>query len=171
VRCECRPDNRFYREAPAVPHAGSAGSYRDEFNTTADYDNGYRAAVRLARVLMEKHFPEATGWSPAPDLLGVITQLDHITAHLFGCFAGAGPEPTFAPACTCHPDDRGAGDCPRKYAASDCHVARHAVRDRFANDEAAKALYDTWADKPGWVPWVERGNSIMQERARREVTL
>lgn len=43
--------------------------------------------------------------------------------------------------------------------------------DRFANDEAAKALYDTWSNQPGWMPWVERGNSTMQERARREVAL
>lgn len=43
--------------------------------------------------------------------------------------------------------------------------------DRFANDAAAKALYDTWSHMPGWVPWVERGNSDMQERARREVML
>lgn len=202
ARCECRPDNRFYREAPAAPHAGSGGSYRDEFNTTADYDNGYRAAVRLATVLMEKHFPDATGWQPAPDLLGVVSQIDNMTADMvkvgsvYGLrgalaeledamsfnstekalyrvvdHAKAVALYQFVPACTCHPDDRGTGDCPRKYAASDCHVARHAVRDRFANDEAAKALYDTWADKPGWVPWVERGNSTMQERARREVAL
>ena len=45
------------------------------------------------------------------------------------------------------------------------------TRDRYANDDAAKALYDTWSGHPGWVPWVDRGNSIMQERARREVML
>ena len=44
------------------------------------------------------------------------------------------------------------------------------TRDRYANDDAAKALYDTWSGHPGWVPWVDRGNSIMQERARREAT-
>ena len=43
--------------------------------------------------------------------------------------------------------------------------------ERFANDAVAKALYDTWADQPGWVPWVDRGNSDMQERARREAML
>lgn len=43
--------------------------------------------------------------------------------------------------------------------------------ERFANDDAAKVLYDSWSDQPGWVPWVERGNSTMQERARREVSL
>ena len=38
-------------------------------------------------------------------------------------------------------------------------------------EAAAKVLYDSWSDQTGWVPWVERGNSIMQERARREVML
>lgn len=41
--------------------------------------------------------------------------------------------------------------------------------DRYANDEAAKALYDSWSNLPGWVPWVDRGNSTMQDKARREV--
>lgn len=50
------------------------------------------------------------------------------------------------------------------------HQATRATT-RFDNDDAAKSLYDTWSDQPGWVPWVERGNSTMQERARREVTL
>lgn len=46
-------------------------------------------------------------------------------------------------------------------------LVREAIgADRFANDEAAKALYDTWSDQPGWVPWVERGNSTMQDKAR-----
>jgi hypothetical protein len=125
-------NNRFYREPTGVPHASEHGSYRDEFNTTADCDNGYRSAVRLAMVLMEKHHPAATGWKPAPDLLGVITQIDHLTADLV------------------KPAERS---------------------DRFANDDAAKALYDTWSGQAGWVPWVERGNSLMQERARREVML
>jgi len=43
--------------------------------------------------------------------------------------------------------------------------------DRYANDDAAKTLYDSWSEHPGWVPWVDRGNSAMQERARREVSL
>lgn len=45
------------------------------------------------------------------------------------------------------------------------------VPDRFANDAAAKALYDSWSYMTGWVPWVERGNSDMQERARLEATI
>ncbi|MDK8188408.1 MULTISPECIES: hypothetical protein [Sphingomonas] len=48
---------------------------------------------------------------------------------------------------------------------------RQGEGDRYASDAAAKALYDSWSDRPGWVPWVERGNSDMQERARREVAL
>lgn len=43
--------------------------------------------------------------------------------------------------------------------------------DRFANEAAAKALYDTWGNMPGWVPWVDGGNSNMQDRARREAKL
>lgn len=43
--------------------------------------------------------------------------------------------------------------------------------ERLASEAVAKALYDSWSDQPGWVPWVERGNSDMQERARREVML
>lgn len=30
----------------------------------------------------------------------------------------------------------------------------------------AKAIYSQWADLPGYVPWVERGNSIRQDDAR-----
>lgn len=43
-------------------------------------------------------------------------------------------------------------------------------RDRFKHDDAARKLYDTWRDQPGWVPWVERGNSLMQMKARREAS-
>lgn len=42
---------------------------------------------------------------------------------------------------------------------------------RFANDAAAKALYDTWSYRDGWVPWVERGNSQMQDVARTNVAI
>lgn len=56
-------------------------------------------------------------------------------------------------------------------APASASIPADVERDRFANDEAAKALYNTWDDQPGWVPWVERGNSLMQERARREVML
>lgn len=31
----------------------------------------------------------------------------------------------------------------------------------------ARAIYDQWSDQPGWVPWVESGNSHRQDDARR----
>ena len=34
-------------------------------------------------------------------------------------------------------------------------------------EDEAKRIYETWADHSGYVPWVERGNSLMQEEARR----
>lgn len=128
-------NNRFYREEASVPYSGSGGTYRDDCNNTADYDNGYRAAVRLARVLMEKHFPEATGWEPAPDLLGVITQIDHLTAHLLGCFPGPPPEQTLVLSCTCHPDDRPAGVCPQRFAATECQTCSGAGEVGYAPDD------------------------------------
>lgn len=157
-------NNRFYREPFDIPHSSQHGSYRDGGNVLADYDNGYRAAARLATVLMNKHWPEADGWEPAPDLLGVITQLDHITAHLFGCFAGSVPEPTVSmpPAA-----DDGAPCTLADRVGTSANSQRRSRRDPIAEAEARK-LYDSWSDQPGWVPWVERGNSLMQERARRE---
>jgi len=47
-------------------------------------------------------------------------------------------------------------------------VLEREVPRRYANDAAAKVIYDTWSDLPGWVPWVERGNSERQDMARRE---
>jgi hypothetical protein len=46
-----------------------------------------------------------------------------------------------------------------------------AVPRRYANDDAAKVIYDAWSDLPGWVPWVEHGNSERQDMARRLVSL
>lgn len=155
-------NNRFYRESADIPHSGLNGSYRD-FDAKTDYDNGYRAAVRLACVLMGKHWPEAKGWFPAPDLLGVITQLDHITAHLQGYLAGPIPEPSVS---TPPAADDGA-PC----TLADRVGTSANTRNRFASDVAAKALYDTWRDQPGWVPWIERGNSTKQEEARRIIRL
>jgi len=40
------------------------------------------------------------------------------------------------------------------------------VPRRYANDAAAKVIYDTWSDLPGWVPWVKHGNSERQDVAR-----
>ena len=47
-----------------------------------DINAEYRAAVRLATVLRDKHYPEATEWKPAPDTLGVIRQIHNLTAGL-----------------------------------------------------------------------------------------
>lgn len=148
---------------PVAPKANRRPRrYVDEFNTTQDAMDGWTAAVRLAQALHRLHYGPITTWRPLPTIAGVISQIDNLTAGLVR---------PFVPACTCHPDDRPVGDCPRQHAASDCLKVRHPVErpDRFANDAAAKKLYDTWSNKPGWVPWVERGNSLMQERARREV--
>ena len=32
----------------------------------------------------------------------------------------------------------------------------------------SRAIYESWADQPGFVPWMEGGNSTMQEKARAE---
>lgn len=42
-------------------------------------------------------------------------------------------------------------------------------KDRYANDRLAELIYNSWSKQPGWKPWRERGNSHMQEKARREV--
>ncbi|WP_372438245.1 hypothetical protein ACCM60_14210 [Pseudomonas chlororaphis subsp. aureofaciens] len=34
---------------------------------------------------------------------------------------------------------------------------------------AARATYETWSNEPGYVPWIERGNSLKQEEARAMV--
>lgn len=57
--------------------------------------------------------------------------------------------------------------CHRLAALASAPVGQ--TRDPYANDAAAKALYDSWSNLPGWVPWREHGNSNMQEKARREV--
>lgn len=48
--------------------------------------------------------------------------------------------------------------------------AEQVVPRRYANDAAARVIYDGWSDLPGWVPWVEHGNSERQDQARREAT-
>ena len=40
-----------------------------------------------------------------------------------------------------------------------------------ANEAAAKALYKTWHSLPGYVPWQDGGNSLMQDEARKLVRL
>ena len=46
-------------------------------------DDAYRIAKDLACSLYEKHFKDdAPNWKPLPDLIGVITQMDNMTAAL-----------------------------------------------------------------------------------------
>ena len=33
-------------------------------------------------------------------------------------------------------------------------------------EEAAKIVYDSWKEFPGWLPWVPNGNSLKQDDAR-----
>jgi hypothetical protein len=35
------------------------------------------------------------------------------------------------------------------------------------SEQIAQLVYNTWADRPGWVPWVEGGNSHRQTDARQ----
>ena len=35
-------------------------------------------------------------------------------------------------------------------------------------EEQAEVIYNSWKDQKGWTPWVKRGNSNMQVKARRE---
>lgn len=130
ARCECRPDNRFYREKPSVPHSSPNGSYRDEFNTTRGIAEEEReACIRILEDLRPRNDREDwTQWAKDRDEV-----LSRAIAEINARYS----------------------DVPLR-------------TDRFANDAAAKALYDTWSDQPGWVPWVERGNSLMQSKARRE---
>lgn len=37
------------------------------------------------------------------------------------------------------------------------------------SEAAAKLVYDTWKDAPGYVPWSAGGNSLKQDEARRVV--
>jgi hypothetical protein len=41
-------------------------------------------ATTLAKTLHAKHYPQVTQWKPLPDLLGVLTQIDNMTAGLVG---------------------------------------------------------------------------------------
>lgn len=33
-------------------------------------------------------------------------------------------------------------------------------------EEAARLVYESWGEVPGWVPWVPNGNSLKQDEAR-----
>lgn len=41
---------------------------------------------------------------------------------------------------------------------------------KWDSEAAAKALYETWSRQPQYIPWVNGGNSIMQDKARRLVS-
>lgn len=48
-----------------------------------DDDRAYRYAARLAIAFWEKHWKdEAPDWKPLPDLIGVLTQIDNMTAGM-----------------------------------------------------------------------------------------
>lgn len=40
------------------------------------------------------------------------------------------------------------------------------TQDKQAMEAVAKAIYEQWVGHPGYKPWVERGNSLMQDKAR-----
>ncbi len=67
------------------------------------------------------------------------------------------------------------GTCSDAWTCTDCGqgfapvAMMHADPDREANENAARALYETWSDLPGYVPWVVGGNSHQQDEARRQV--
>jgi hypothetical protein len=37
-----------------------------------------------------------------------------------------------------------------------------------AREARAKTIYESWKGQPGYVPWMEGGNSLMQDRARQQ---
>lgn len=39
--------------------------------------------------------------------------------------------------------------------------------DGLRLEATAREIYDSWKDEPGWVPWVEGGNSTKQDVARQ----
>lgn len=44
---------------------------------------------------------------------------------------------------------------------------KQALEARQPTEMAAQAIYESWSSQPGWVPWVEGGNSQKQDEARR----
>jgi hypothetical protein len=39
--------------------------------------------------------------------------------------------------------------------------------EKLVIDEYAKEIYETWSDKPDYVPWIDCGNSLKQGEARK----
>lgn len=46
-------------------------------------------------------------------------------------------------------------------------AAREAAASEACIEATARAIYQQWFEQPGWVPWVEHGNSTRQDDARR----
>lgn len=66
--CTCHPDDN--------PPQPCAKQYALEECRAMSY------ATTLATALHAKHYAEVTQWKPLPDLLGVLTQIDNMTAGL-----------------------------------------------------------------------------------------
>lgn len=65
----------------------SAATERDIERATAEYTAAHMTpleyATDLARHIWAKHFAEtAPDWEPLPDLMGVLTQIDNMTAGM-----------------------------------------------------------------------------------------
>jgi hypothetical protein len=74
--------------ANSLPHiakiAGSALVSSEAWLRTPQRTTGAEVeyAQRLATALHDKHYPEVGHWKPLPDMLGVLTQIDNMTAEL-----------------------------------------------------------------------------------------
>lgn len=65
-----------------------------EASKLADEHNAYGYAKRLAESLWERHWKNvAPDWKPLPDLIGVLTQIDNMTAGLAASRPMPGREP------------------------------------------------------------------------------
>ena len=57
--------------------------YEDVFQVQDACITPYEYAARLATALWEKHYKRfSPNWSPLPDLMGVLTQIDNMTAGM-----------------------------------------------------------------------------------------
>lgn len=55
---------------------------RNPFKIIREHDQALKDATALANALHRKHYPDAPGWRPLPDLVGVLSQIDNMTAML-----------------------------------------------------------------------------------------
>ena len=59
----------------------------------------------------------------------------------------------------------------RNGESTKAQVYQHsAASERAELEAAAKKVYEQWAGQPGYLPWVDYGNSIMQDKARSAAT-